>query len=210
MEKLLIIGASGHGRVVGEIASLSESWGDIVFSDDNNASVEGFRTIGTTSTLENYIEDYSYAFVAIGDNHIRINFLEVLKRIGYKIPTLIHPRSIISRSANLGPGTVVMAGAIINPGCTVGSGCILNTGCTVDHDCILGDGVHISPGAHLAGNVHVSACSWVCVGASIINNKKIGVNSIVAAGSAVITDVPDNVLMAGTPAKIKRNFFNYI
>lgn len=45
---------------------------------------------------------------------------------------------------------------------------------------------------------------WICANAVVIEGVKIGNNSVVAAGAVVIKDVPDNVLVAGVPAKIKK------
>ncbi len=207
MEKLLIIGASGHGKVVAEIAELSNSWSEIAFIDDNpNAFLKDYQVLGSSSLLEQLQNQYLHAFVAIGNNQVRLSLINRLQKLGYKIPVLVHPKSIVSTSCSISSASVVMAGAVINPDCKIGTGCIINTGSTIDHDCTLEDGVHVSPGAHLAGTVHVGKASWVCLGANIINNTVVGVNSVVAAGATVISNVPDNVLVAGTPAKIKKHY----
>jgi len=97
-----------------------------------------------------------------------------------------------------------MAGAVVHVNAVIGKGCIINTSSSVDHDCILEDGVHISPGAHIGGSVSIGKYTWVCIGSCIANNIKIGRNVIVAAGAAVIKDVPDNVMVAGVPAILKK------
>lgn len=205
MGKLLIIGASGHGKVVAEIAELSNIWNEIAFLDDDTSKKVGnYNILGTCNQLDEFVDEYTSAFVAIGNNDVRLRFMDKLTSIGYALPKLVHPSSIISKTSVLGCGTVVMAGAVINPDCRIGSGCIINTGSIIDHDCILEKAVHISPGAHLAGTVSISKGSWICLGSNIINNIKVGCHSIIAAGSTVINDVPDNVMVAGSPAIIKK------
>lgn len=44
----------------------------------------------------------------------------------------------------------------------------------------------------------------ICAGATIIGNIKIGSNSIIGAGSVVVKDVPENVVVGGVPAVIIR------
>lgn len=44
--------------------------------------------------------------------------------------------------------------------------------------------------------------AWICIGSIITPGVTIGKNAIVAAGSVVIEDVPDNVMVGGNPAKI--------
>jgi acetyltransferase-like isoleucine patch superfamily enzyme len=78
----------------------------------------------------------------------------------------------------------------------------MNTGSSVDHDCSLGDGVHICPGARLSGGVVVGGFSWLGVGSSVIQQVKIGVDTIVGAGAAVTGDLPDQVTAVGVPATI--------
>lgn len=44
--------------------------------------------------------------------------------------------------------------------------------------------------------------AWLGGGANILPGITIGENSVVAAGAVVIKDVPDNVVVAGVPAKV--------
>ncbi|MGG0249781.1 acetyltransferase [Peribacillus frigoritolerans] len=208
MENLLILGAGGHGKVVSEIAFLTNHWGNIAFLDDCDdlKEVLGFPVIGKLGDYNSFKKEYQYAFVAIGNNKLRIKWIERLSREGYIMATLIHPFSSISKTSILGAGTVVMAGAVINPNTNIGIGCIINTSSSIDHDCLLEAGVHISPGVNIGGTVTLNKCSWACIGSSVINNITIGSNVIVAAGAVVNKNVPDNVMVAGVPATIKKQF----
>lgn len=94
-----------------------------------------------------------------------------------------------------------MPGVIVNAQTEIGQGAILNTACTIDHDCKIGNFVHISPGAHLAGNVHVGQETWIGIGAVVREGVRIGSNVIVAAGAAVVRDIPDHSRVGGVPAR---------
>ncbi|MCM3539128.1 acetyltransferase [Priestia endophytica] len=205
MAKLLILGAGGHGKVVSEIAQLMKQWEEIAFLDDREdiSEVLGIPIVGKLADLPALKSEYEYAFVAIGSNTARLNWTEKLNQHAFKIPTLIHPSSTVSGKSTIGEGTVIMAGAVINTDATIGRSCIINTASTIDHDCILQDGVHTSPGTHLGGTVKVGERTWICIGATIINNIDIGCGSVIAAGAVVTKDVPSNVLVAGVPAFIK-------
>jgi acetyltransferase-like isoleucine patch superfamily enzyme len=50
--------------------------------------------------------------------------------------------------------------------------------------------------------IHIKRNAWIGAGATILQGVTIGENSVVAAGSVVSKDVPDNVVVGGTPAKI--------
>lgn len=206
MKNLLILGAGGHGKVVSEIALLSKEWESIAFLDDrkNLKNASGIPIIGKFGEYSSLINKYKYAFVAIGDNKLRSIWIERLSREGFIIPVLVHPFSSISKSSIIGEGSVVMAGAVINADTHIGRGCIINTSSTIDHDCRISHGVHVSPGVNIGGTVTIREYTWVCIGSSVINNISIGSNVILAAGAIVNKNVPDNVMVAGVPATIKK------
>src|SRR5690625_6348163 len=87
--KLLIIGASGHGKVVVDIAMRMKKWQYIAFLDDNKniRNSMGVEVIGTLSEVSNYIDEYEI-FVAIGNNPIRQKIYEILQKLGASIPIL--------------------------------------------------------------------------------------------------------------------------
>ena len=203
MSNLLILGAGGHGKVVAEIAGLMRQWDEIAFLDDNKecGEVNGHSVIGGLEDYKLHKKKYEYAFVAIGNNKLRIELIERLLEEGIKIPVLIHPFTSISSSAQIDIGSIVIAGAVINTNVNIGKGCIINTLSSLDHDCILEDGVHISPGAQIGGETHIKQNTWICIGASVINNINIGSNVIVASGATVNKDIEHDVLVGGVPAK---------
>lgn len=53
--------------------------------------------------------------------------------------------------------------------------------------------------------IHIKKNVWIGANATILQGVTIGENSIVAAGSVVSKDVPDNVVVGGIPAKIIKN-----
>lgn len=203
MGKLLILGAGGHGKVVAEIAEYMNKWNEISFLDDNLdlKEVNGHKVIGAISDYKQHRHKYEYAFVAIGNNKLRLSLIEELIKNEFEIPILIHPFTAVSNKVKIDIGTVVVAGAIINTNTSIGKGCIINTTSSVDHDCVVGDGVHISSGANIGGTTTIGKHSWISIGSSVINNINIGENVLVASGASVISDIKDSVLVGGVPAK---------
>lgn len=194
-KKLIILGAGGHGRVAAETAKLLGY--SVKFLDDSKP--QDGDIIGRISDYKSYIADTSF-FVAIGNNEVRKSVFSELSESGAKITTLIHPKSVISESAEIGIGTVVMAGAVVNADSEIGDGCIINTCSSVDHDCRIGNFVHISVGAHLAGNVKIGAKSFICAGSTVINNISICEKCTVGAGAVVIKDITESGTYIGVPA----------
>lgn len=201
-DKLLIIGASGHGKVVADVAMKMKKWNYVAFLDDNpNIKTSlGLDVIGSSQDLEHYIDDFDI-FVGVGDNYIRKNIYEKLEAVQATIPKLIHPSSVIGVDVKIDDGTVVMAGTVINSSTNIGKGCIVNTGATIDHDNNIADFVHISPGANLAGTVNIGKCSWIGVGSTVSNNVNIASECIVGAGGVVIKDIKEPGVYVGVPVR---------
>lgn len=201
-DKLLIIGASGHGKVIADIALKMNRWKKIAFLDDNDNIKElvGLEVIGKSAEAFKYIEDYDI-FVGIGNNAIREKMQERLQKAGASIPVLIHPSAVIGEQVELELGIAVMAGVIINCHTKIGKGCIINTGATLDHDNVIENYVHISPGVNLAGTVKVGTGSWLGIGSVVINNINITNDCKVGAGAVVVKDITEPGTYVGIPAR---------
>lgn len=200
--KLLIIGASGHGKVVADIALKMNRWQSIAFLDDDESikSSMGIEVIGKSSDAFAYIKDYDI-LVAIGNSTIREKMQNELETAGASIPTLIHPSAVIGEQVEIGVGTVVMAGVVINCCTRVGKGCIINTSATLDHDNVIEDYVHISPGVHTAGTVKVGKDTWLGIGSIVSNNVNITSGCKVGAGAVVVKDITETGTYVGVPAR---------
>ena len=192
-KKLAIIGAGGHGKVIGEIALLNQ-YETIDFFDDRANEIEKFpfNVIDTLSYLKDHLEDYESFFVAIGDNQIRSEKIQWLKKYKMNIINLVHPKSTISKFSSLGVGTCVMANAAVNPGTLIKEGVIINTSSSVDHDCIIKDYAHISPNCSLSGNVSVGKFTHLGTGTSVHPGINIGNNVNTGVGSKVFKDILDD------------------
>lgn len=197
LKKLIIIGASGHGKVIADIA-VRNGYEDIVFLDDDENVKEcaGFPVIGKTDEAKEMDGD---KIVAIGNPKIRERIQEEISGV----ITLIHPNAVISRRVHVGKGTVVMAGAVINSDVIIGKGCIINTGASVDHDCKITDYVHVSVGSHLSGTVEIGRRTWIGAGATVSNNVNICGDCMIGAGTVVIKDIDKPGTYVGVPAREK-------
>lgn len=195
MKKLIIIGASGHGEVVADVAK-KLGYTDIVFLDDDASKTEfaGYSVTGAASDTDKYPN--TDIFVAIGNAGIR----ERIQGGAANIVTLIHPNAVIAENVKIGKGSVVMAGAVINPGVVIGDGCIINTCSSVDHDCRIGNYVHVSVGAHVAGTVSIGDRTWIGAGATVSNNIHICEECTIGAGAVVVKDIDEKGTYAGVPA----------
>ncbi|MDD6160253.1 MAG: acetyltransferase [Oscillospiraceae bacterium] len=197
MNRLVIVGASGHGKVVADIA-VKIGYKEIVFLDDDDTihKCTGFPVIGKTAQISELEGD---KIIAIGNAQVRQRI-----QSGVDVVTLIHPDAVIGRNVEIGVGTVIMPGAVINSDAKIGQGCIINTCASVDHDCVLGDFVHIAVGAHVAGTVKIGERTWIGAGATVSNNVNICADCMIGAGAVVIRNIVEPGTYVGCPARRKQ------
>lgn len=201
MRRIIIIGASGHGKVVADIADLNGY--EVSFLDDDTSknACGSYQVIGTSKDAMKYKDDDF--FVAIGNTEIREQVQNELIRNGLNVVTLIHPNAVIAKDSSIGIGTAVMAGAVVNSNSVIGNGCIINTCASVDHDNIVGDFSHVSVGAHLAGTVEIGNKCWIGIGASVSNNVSICSGCMIGAGAVVVKDINEKGTYVGVPVRRK-------
>ncbi len=108
------------------------------------------------------------------------------------------------------------------PGVRFGNDCFVNFGCTLlaIGGITIEDDVFIGPQCVLATEYHpeepatrhtlltkpivVKRNAWLGANVTVLAGVTIGENAIVAAGSVVTKDVPDNMVVAGSPARVVR------
>jgi len=204
--ELYIYGASGHGKVVADIALVSghHVYG---FIDDNLYSIDkhvlGLPVFGGFEWISKRAQQTKLAVgLGIGDNRTRQRVAQHCRELDIPLITLVHPSAIVSSSALIGKGTVLMARVVVNADAEIGDGVILNTGVIVEHDCKIGDYAHLSPNAVMGGASSLGMMSWLGMGAAIIHCVSVGNACVVGAGAVVIKDLPDAVVAVGVPARI--------
>ena len=107
---------------------------------------------------------------------------------------LIKENVILHENSHIGYRTELYDGVIID-------------GAHLAHHNVIEDCSVIVSGAVLGGNVTIGRFTRVYIGAMIKNRTQIGENSIIGAGSVVLSNVNDNTIVAQKPGKmiLRRN-----
>ncbi len=211
MEKVVIVGASGHAKVCIDILERSGGYEIIGLLDSlkpKGLNVFGYPILGDFSVIPDLLENNSGLefFVAIGDNWIRHQVVQSLKKFHPKaiFVNAIHPDAIIGKGVELGNGVMIMAGSIINADSILGDFTIVNTRSSVGHESILNKFSSLAPNCTLGGNVEVGEYSAISLSSTILNGRKIGKHTIVGAGSLLTKDAEKFAVYYGVPAKFIR------
>ena len=110
----------------------------------------------------------------------------------------------MSSHAQLGDGVIVAPHASIQATAQISRNVAVNTATIVGHDVFVGDNSVLSSMVNLGGGVVVEPLAYIGMGALVKERLRIGRASIVGMGSVVYTDVPDEMIAIGNPARIVR------
>jgi len=215
MKNILLFGAGLHVQYCIDTIEKEGKYKIIGLTDSIKpigTELYGYKIIGRQEQILELVEKYdiSGGIVTIGDNWSRKYVYGIIVSIipDFHFVNTIHPRATIGKNVTIGAGNVIMAGVIINPGATVRNHCFLATGAQLEHDSFLDDYASISAGSITGGKVSIGKLTAITLGVTILDRISIGENSLIGAGSLVLKDVPDNVVVYGSPAKIIRTRIN--
>ena len=209
IEKMILVGAGGHAKVVIDALSKSVQYtveGIIDPRMKPGAKMLDIPVIGGDDVLPAiYKRGIKFAFIAvgsIGDPSKRVELYKKIKEAGFRLSVVIHPSAVIADDCFIDEGVFVAGRAVINPGVKIGKNAIINTSAVIEHDCDIGDFVHISPGAVLSGGVKVGELTHIGTGSVVNQQVKIGKGCIIGSGSVIVNDIVDNSKAFGNPCRV--------
>lgn len=208
---MIIIGAKGFAKEVLEIFYQNDELENIVFYDDVNIDLPSklysqFPILKSTDEAMDFIKTTDNKFtIGIGNPILRKKLYAKFISLGGEPCSSISSKCTIGNFGNtIGEGSNIMTGTIITSDVTIGQGSLINLNCTIGHDTIIGEFVELCPNVNISGNCKIGSLTFVGTNATILPNISVGENVIIAAGSVVTKDVPNNCMIAGIPAVIKK------
>ena len=180
MEKLLLVGAGGFGRVVLEHASQQY---DCAFLDDGEATiVDGVPVIGKTNEIRGFFPEYKQLLVTIGNNALRERLYKEADKIGFTFPNIVVPSAYVSSRATLGVGVIILNNAVVQNNAHIGDGCILNPGVEAHHDSIIGNYCLIYTNSVIRSLTHVGDRVWIGSTATVATSATVPDDTIIEDG----------------------------
>lgn len=211
MIDIAIIGAGGFGREVkcliediNNSTAQLEKYNIIGFYDDGvekGTTIHEYKVLGKVSDLNNHSKPLNVV-VAIGTPKTKKNVINSITNQTIVYPNLIHP-SVIKSKNNiiLGKGNIITAGCILTCDIKLEDFVVLNLSCTVGHDTVIKSYGSCMPSVNISGEVIIEEGVYVGTGTRIINQLKVGKNTIIGAGAMVSKTLPENCTAVGVPAK---------
>lgn len=213
---MIIVGAKGFAKEILQVLSVEMQLNDekIIFFDDVSTDLPDLifnrfsiiRSFDEIEKISTNINDNSFV-LGVGNPILRKRFYSKMLTLNMK-PTVTIANSVQvgDFDVEIGKGTSIMSGSIITNSIYIGQGCLINLNCTIGHDSYIGDFVELSPNVNISGRCKIGDYTSIGTNAIILPDVEIGQNVIVAAGAVVTKNIPDNCMVAGVPAAVKKNF----
>jgi sugar O-acyltransferase (sialic acid O-acetyltransferase NeuD family) len=209
-QKLLIIGAGNVGKFIAyNINQFTVSYEIIGFLDDDSVKlgniIAGYKVLGSVESLNEFSEKEIALVLGIAFPEAKSKIKTRYSHLAFDFPNLISIKSWISNGVLLGKGCIIYPGVCINYESEIKDFVVVNMNCSIGHNCKLDSFVSMAPGANLGGGTHLKRGVEFGIGASTIQNIKVGENSIIGGQSMLIKNVGENKIAAGVPASIKKS-----
>ncbi|SKA20040.1 sugar O-acyltransferase, sialic acid O-acetyltransferase NeuD family [Chitinophaga eiseniae] len=209
IKNIVVIGSSGHGRVVADILSQMSGYrvaGFIdSFAEKGTIRFGHLSVLGGEQDLPALMAEHQITggIVGIGDNWVRSQVAAKVQAVvpSFEFVNAIHPSAVISDTAHIGHGNVIAANAVINTNATLGHHCIINTAACIEHDNRMDDYSSVAPRVVTGGNVTIGAYTAISIGAVVKHGISIGEQSIIGAGAVVLKPVEAYSIWYGVPAR---------
>jgi acetyltransferase EpsM len=209
---LVIIGGGEHARVVIDCArSQPERWSVVGYCDlaasDETTRRFGVPWLGDDDAVSSHVPAGAAYVIGMGALVPSPRRAELAARFvarQVRWASVVHARAVVSDSAAIADGVVICAGAIVNTGARIGPHAVVNSGAVVEHDVELGAFAIVAPGAVIGGLAVVGEGAFLGLGSRVRDHVRIGARALVGMGAAVVSDVDDDAVVVGVPARSRR------
>ena len=208
-QNLILVGGGGHCRSCIDVIETGGKFkiaGIVDIKDKTGTKVLGYKITGSDGDLPALVKKFKSVLITIGQIKSpakRKEKYETLKKLGAKFPTVISPKTHISKYSKVGQGTIIMHAVVINANVSVGENCIINTGAILEHDAKVGHHCHISTRAVVNGECQIGDEVFIGSGAVVANNISIASGAVIGANAVVVKNITEPGLYVGNPARRK-------
>jgi sugar O-acyltransferase (sialic acid O-acetyltransferase NeuD family) len=209
MNDIVIIGAGGFGREVAQliedINADKKTWNLLGFIDETvkkqNTIINDSPVLGDFKWLEENHKNNLYAVFAIGNPRDKLTMINRAKAYDINYTNLIHPGAQVSKFTELGTNCIICCNSVLSVNTKVGNHVSINPYSGIGHDTFIEDYASLYWNVTLSGNVHICEGCEIGSKAVVIPKRTVGKWSTIGAGAVVVSDLPENCIAVGVPAK---------
>jgi sugar O-acyltransferase (sialic acid O-acetyltransferase NeuD family) len=209
-KKLLLFPFGGNAREslmsIFAINEKKEEWNIVGFIDDDPSRLGkdccGIKVLGGRERIKEHPDAFVLAVPGSPKGYLRRkSIIESLSIDKSRFATIIHPSVVRAAESIIGYNTLLMPNVVVSCGVQLGNHCIVLPNSVIAHDSTVGDYCCIGSNVSISGSVSVGSECYIGSGVKIRENVRIGKRSLIGLGSNVISDIEENIVAVGNPAK---------
>ncbi|MBE7423381.1 MAG: UDP-3-O-(3-hydroxymyristoyl)glucosamine N-acyltransferase [Bacteroidia bacterium] len=205
--KTVVLGSGALARMVGGILKADSAVELVGFTDANPArhgqALCDLPILGSDDMLPGLRrQGVSHAVIAAGDPRLRKRLAALLRELDIELANAVHPHAFVAPEVRLGRGIIVLPGAVLADNPAIGDNTFIGQAATIAHDSTIGCHCLIGGRSAIGGEVSVGDTALVGWGAIIGPRHSVGTGAVIASGANVMSDIPENAVAAGSPARV--------
>lgn len=208
MKDIAIYGAGGFGREVAcllkGINEAKPQWNFIGFFDDAVEPTKNYPygpILGGIDVVNHWNKPLAIC-IAIGRPNVIERVVNSIDNTNINYPNIISPSAIImdADTQRMGRGNLICAGCWISCNTEIGDFNQLNNYITIGHDSKIGNYNSFMPGVRISGEVTIGDRNLWGLNSGILQQKKVGNDVTIGAGSILLRNVKNGGTYVGVPA----------
>ena len=214
-KNVIILGGSGIGMIASSILERIGGYRMLGFLNDVvpiGTGIGKYRkhpVIGKSEDVHDWIRNKdAMVFVAYIGMTREQETAAKIKSLGIpreRLLTIIDPSVIIPKGyCSIGNGCLLCPLSQLSADTTLEDNVIMLPNSFLGHDSTLEEFVSVANNACIGANVRVGYASHIGTNASIREKLTIGRHAVVGMGAVVLNDVPEDAIVVGNPAQVKR------
>lgn len=205
--QVVVLGSGALARMVGGILKADAGVELVGFADANPArhgqTLCELPILGADDMLpELRHRGVSHAVIAAGEPRLRRRLAALLRELNFELANAIHPHAFVAPEVQLGCGVIVLPGAVLADNPAIGDNTFVGQSATIAHDSVIGRDCLIGGRSAIGGEVSIGDTALIGWGAIVGPRHRIGAGAVIASGANVMSDVPENAVAAGNPARV--------
>ena len=204
IKRVALIGAGLGAMQVIDLISHLDGFRAVALYDDTpekqGTFVYGVPVVGKINfesiSMDYKMGKFDYIVNAIStSNEFRKKCFDELSALEVPYCNLIHPSAVIGHYVTMGTGNIVLPFTHIGPNTVLGNDCFLTAKASIEHHNVVGSHVTCGPSVMTSGCVTIGDCVRFGTGVFVEPHVEIGNNCLIASGTIVTNNVPDNTIV---------------
>lgn len=171
------------------------------------APVEGLPVVPFDEVVSQYPPDRHDMFVAIGYqemNDLRAARVEQVRKLGYGLTSIVHPRASVSKDAHIGQNCLVLPFASILPRTTIADNVFIWNSVVIGHHSFIDENTWIASGTNLMGTISVGRNCFIGATVTVGHDVQIGDRCFLGAATLITRNLPNGKVVVEKSSEVQR------